>query len=356
MKFLTNVAGFLFLSSLAAIQAQDTTVVVPADESSALLDEHDPANDERNLGYYRGPRDPRNKPGFLEACNKCEDLKFSSYFPDTTGRPFLSILNEITDAIYDSDDASCLLLTIVKTARELICFLLDEFTPVPNPGGLGTQAEQGIGALSDQIAAAGLSAGPEGSTSLTTEESLMLFMQSPVDEDPFNIFRILGYNNAELNKLINSLAGAQQEGPIRARELQGDIIPPDTDEIWKEIIPPGFFFKCVDGFGIPPPICAITFALFTTQDAIICKYTQQKGCSIDKSCTDQLKFDIAYNARRIATIIPLPPFIDSIVGEIIAPCGSCINFKNPCAPFCAFAETFCDCDPYLRLNILDQFL
>mmetsp|Transcript_41835 Transcript_41835/g.61904 ORF Transcript_41835/g.61904 Transcript_41835/m.61904 type:complete len:332 (-) Transcript_41835:243-1238(-) len=328
MKILSNVVAIMLLS-LDATQARDKFV---KGQSSSIQKHDDPANDERNLGSYS--RSQQKKKGFKDACNECENLKFSSYDPP----PELGFLSFITDAIYDSDDASCLLLTLVKTAREAICFILDE-EGVPNPDaqGIGPQAE-GVSALSEQLASAGLSAGPQGSTPMALEETFLSFVK-PIDGDANKIIDFFTENVDDLNSFVGT-----------RRELQGDILPPDTDPIWKEIIPVGFFIKC-DILGVPDDVCGVLFALFTTQDAIMCKFTQEQGCTIDHSCTEQLKFDIEYNARRIATIIPLPPFFDTIVGEILAPCGSCINFKNPCAPFCSFARTFHDCDPYLRLAI-----
>lgn len=283
----------------------------------------------------------------------------------------------ISELIYRTDILRCLLLSLTKTARDVVCFILDvggypnmdvvgsNVYVEPLERGRGRQLNEHEQNVRNLILQAG--GGGGGSADQTTMELLMLTGNADL-HSILLLLDLVDEGKVFLLEMADSMVDSS------ARKLQTPDFPRDgsdedffadintffnqfLDDSDLQLAVQGnlFIYKCLFYYGLGLPTCALLFGITKTLDATICHYHEELGCSVTEDCTADVDFKLEYTAQRLAIDIPNidNPATDPVpflLADILAPCGSCIlEQTGGCAPFCNFVDGFNTCDPIRRL-------
>jgi hypothetical protein len=318
--------------------------------SLGLLNVTSQAHDSHDLRQNVKLKKSRPKKGQREsACIDCERLLFSSFFPrnahriledspddhvflDNNPDDFISLISDFSDFIYENDDLRCILLSMVKHTRELVCSgALDDLVVEQSYFNDNNESERdeyiteehdiNVNVISHLITIA--------NAEKSTSDIIDSFLTPTIHHD------------SEDKKLMwNRLVNLDEQS----------MLWNGTDKILKSISSAEVFFTKCQRYGIDEGACLLLFALSHTVDASICHYVEEKGCRLEQDCTSTLKFRTAFNSRMISHSLPFTvPMFGAVIDDIAAPCGSCIQSYHKCSALCNFA------DGYDKCNIITGF-
>ena len=236
---------------------------------------------------------------------------------------FISRISEISDIIYKSDDLRCILLNIIKTTRDIFCgyyMLDDDHYPYYSYEEEDTQEKRpdlNMNDIGDLMLAANFNK--------TLDEIL----------HPFNSTSTSN-NDGQRRKLMTDISNEHIEGLILWENLVDDA-PQDKNF--------AYFFQNCDWYDIDQASCLLLFALARTVDASVCHYFQEKKCTLEKDCSESLKFRSRFNSKQMSnSMIAYPiPLFGTIVNDITGACDACIQEEYRCSALCNFADGYNKC-------------
>jgi len=354
----------------------------------------------------------------VEACSSCKGLLPTTFYDLTstggfinqafpganvTGRlypglsaeevdPILFFASFISELIYSSDVLSCLLMSFVKTANNLVCKLQDfapdpkvrqDFASYPTATLMQELGCKGKNAMSCAIQTLGIS-----SDMMQAHAQALLVQGNLHPKATAFLTSIVSGNSVDKDGI---------EADSKSKKKSGDFI----DKIFVQYLNQEnlnavrgatFFGGCTAAFALSSSpedleeatgICLVLYTAVKTLDAVTCKY-REAGCSLDNTsqaskkkskgadvCGADLKAQTEYEARRLAldtaplaaffgnTIFPRPGEALGAVGfllaDIAAPCTVCALSENICSGYCNYFDGFDKCDP-LKKSFVNEVL